>query len=110
MNAATGRKGVVAACEIRLTVLGHKKAMNRFHRSQWERWLKARNCTLLQDTSERFACLFETRTVPLTGLERLSRASPALVFLLDYELPKKRMKGLVVFRAGRSPSHQVTNY
>jgi hypothetical protein len=39
---------------------------------------------------------------------RLSRRSPTLTFLLDYEVPAKRVKGLAKAKAGALMDHHVT--
>jgi len=85
-------------CECRLTVIGSKRDVRRFQASRWEQTLRVRYPEPLQLSPCRFVCQFETATVPLPALARLSRSHPGLVFLLDFEIG--RIKGLAKAKAG----------
>jgi len=87
-------------CECRLTVLGRKRDVRRFHASAWEKILRARYYDPLQLSPCRFACQFETDGQDLKRLQRVSRSHPGLVLLLDFELFPRRIKGLAKAKAG----------
>jgi len=87
-------------CENRLTVLGTKREIQRFQNSAWERHLLARYLEPLELSPRRFVCQFETDPHDLKRLQSLSRRWPGLVLLLDFELTRRRIKGLAKARAG----------
>lgn len=87
-------------CENRLTVLGAKWHVQRFQNSAWERHLRARYLEALQFSPRRFVVLFETDPHDLKRLQSLSRRWPGLVLLLDFEVTRRRIKGLAKARAG----------
>jgi hypothetical protein len=87
-------------CENRLTVVGRDLPL--FKSSSWEKLLPARHLELLEASSRRFVCQFETDIPPLKPLQRLSCRWPTLVFFLDYEF--RRRKGLVQARNGKIES------
>ena len=93
----------------RLTVIGPKAQLQRFHRSAWAKSLGARFCETLENAPERFACQFETEDAPLGPLRRLSRRFPGLTLLLDYENESIRTKGLAKAAAGKL-EHCQLNY
>ena len=78
----------------RLTVVGPKQQVEALRESDWAGTLGARHCELLECSPGRFACQFETVQSPLESLKRLSKRSPGLVFLVDYETEGERIKGL----------------
>jgi hypothetical protein len=78
----------------RFTVIGSKRQVELFQKSNWKRHLRAWFGDLLENSPGRFACQFETESAPLESLKRLSRRSPRLTFLLDYEIEESRIKGL----------------
>jgi hypothetical protein len=87
-------------CENRLTVLGAKREVQRFQNSPWERHLRARYPEPLEFSPRRFVCLFETDPHELQRLQTLSRRWPGLVLLLDFEMARRRIKGLAKAQAG----------
>jgi hypothetical protein len=87
-------------CENRLTVIGRN--LPSFKNSLWEKLLPARHLELLESSSRRFVCQFETDTPPLKPLQRLSVRWPTLVFFLDYKF--RRNKGLAQARNGKLES------
>jgi hypothetical protein len=87
-------------CHNRLIVFGAKSTVRRFVRSTWERTLGARYGEWLQNSPGRYVHQFETETRPLEQLKRLSHQWPTLTFLLDYELERKRTKGVAKAKAG----------
>ena len=92
----------------RLTVVGVKRQVQRCQQSTWARALGANHCELLENSAGRFSCQFETGNPPPESLMRLSRHWPTLTFLLDYEVPAKRVKGLAKAKAGALMDHCVT--
>lgn len=83
-----------------LTVLGPKEAVQRFLGSGWKKRLCGRYFELLETMPRRFGSLFETDEPPLEPIRRLSRRRPELVLILDYEVERQRIKGLVKAQAG----------
>ena len=92
----------------RLTVVGVKRQVQRFQQSTWATALGANHCELLENSPGRFSCQFETENPPLKSLMRLSRRRPTLAFLLNYEVPAKRVQGLAKAKAGALTDHRVT--
>ena len=84
-------------CEQRLTVIGTKREIHRFHKSTWESTLRVRHLNPLLLCPCRFVCQFETDDPGLKRLQALSRRWPGLVFLLDYEV--NRIKGMAKAKA-----------
>jgi len=93
----------------RLTVLGSKAQVQQFQNSNCDRSLHARHCELLENSPQRFACLFETERPLLEPLRRLSRRWPRLTFLLSYAGETKRIIGLAKAKAGQL-EHWETRY
>ncbi|MGZ4961679.1 MAG: hypothetical protein ACXWC8_03900 [Limisphaerales bacterium] len=87
-------------CHNRLIVLGAKSTVKRLIRSDWERTIGARYSDWLQNSPGRYVCHFETEARPFQQLTKLSRLWPTLTFLLDYELERKRTKGLAKAKSG----------
>ena len=87
-------------CSNRLIVLGARSTVKRFIRSRWEQTLGARYGDWLQNSPGRYVCQFDTEALLLEQLKKLSRQWPTLTFLLDYELERKRTKGLAKAKAG----------
>jgi hypothetical protein len=87
-------------CNNRLTVLGAKEQVQRFLSSKWDRRLGARYGEWIENFPRRVVCLFETDEPPLASLRRLSRRHPQLILLLDWEVERERIKGLVKAQAG----------
>jgi len=94
---------------VRLTVVGSKRQVQLFQKSNWQRHLHARYVELLENSPRRFACQFETETLPLAPLNRVSRRSPRLTFLADYESEGNRIKGLAKAE-GRKLDHCQLGY
>jgi len=94
-------------CEIRLTVIGTKGDVLRFQYSRWEKSLQARYTEPIEWPPRRFVCQFETIGCDLNQLQSLSRRWPRLVFLLDYEIRRRRVKGIVKAKAGELEHHLV---
>jgi hypothetical protein len=88
-------------CHNRLTVLGPKADVERFQNSAWEKILRVRYLEPLEFSPRRFVCQFETQPHDLRRLPTLSRRWPGLVLLLDYEVPRERIKGLAKAVAGQ---------
>ena len=82
----------------RLTVTGSRALLQRFQKSAWLEYFSGRFAELLEIASTRFACQFETSTLPIPALTDLSRKHPGLIFLLDYET--EQTKGLVTAKDG----------
>ena len=91
----------------RLTVLGSKARVERFQKSTWNRYLKARHGDLLENSPGRIAWQFETDDPPLESLKVLSRRCPRLTILLDYEEQAQRVKGLAKAKAGVLDSYRT---
>jgi hypothetical protein len=87
--------------EHRLTVLGETRPVEKFQRSHWDKVIGARFVELAQCSQRRFVVLFETERLELASLQALFRRWPQLVFLLDYEVTRRRRKGLVRTSAGK---------
>ena len=85
----------------RLAVLGSKRQVGLFQKSNWERLLRARFAELLENSPGRFACQFETESASVKSLSRLSRRWPWLTFLLDYQIEESRIKGLAKAQGGK---------
>jgi hypothetical protein len=92
----------------RLTVIGARRLVQRFQQSTWAKALGANHCELLENSPRRFSCQFEAGNPPPESLMRLSRHWPTLTFLLDYEVPAKRVKGLAKAKAGELVDHRLT--
>ena len=85
----------------RLAVLGSKRQVGLFQKTNWVRRLRARHVELLENSPRRYTCQFETESAALKSLMPLSRRWPRLTFLLDYEIEERRMKGLAKAQAGK---------
>jgi hypothetical protein len=94
-------------CLNRLTVLGSKEAVERILRSGWERRSAGRYFEWLENFPRRVVCTFETDEPPLESLRRLSRRRPELVLLLDYEVERQRIKGLVKTQGGKITRFEI---
>ena len=94
-------------CECRLTVLGKPTPLQQFQRSQWEKQLGARYVEPLEFSRRRFVVLFEMQPLDEPRFQQLSRRWPTLVFLLDYEIPHRRRKGLVKAIRGEVEQHEI---
>ncbi len=95
-------------CSNRLTVLGSKRQVQQFVKSNWERRLHARHGELMENSPRRFVCLFETDEPPLEPLGALSLRWRELALLLDYEIEADRVKGLAIFRNGQMQYCQLS--
>jgi hypothetical protein len=93
----------------RLTVIGSKRQVQRFRKSNWNTSLCARHCELLENSPTRFACEFKTERLLPESLRKLSRRWPRLTLLLDFESETKRIKGLAKAKAGEL-EHCEINY
>ena len=87
-------------CESRLTVIGSKREIQRFQNSAWQKVLRIRYPEPLEFSPRRFVCQFETTAHDLKGLQHLSRRWPGVVLLLDFEIARRRIKGVAKARAG----------
>lgn len=92
-------------CEQRLTVIGSKRDVRRFQKSQWETMLRVRHLDPLLLCPCRFTCQFETDDPGLKRLQTLSRRWPGLILLLDYEVA--RLKGVAKAKAGKLEHHEI---
>ena len=88
-------------CHNRLTVIGPRREVGRFQTSAWAKILRVRYLEPLEFSPRRFVCQFETNPHELRRLRALSRRWPGLVFLLDYEVPRSRTKGIAKTQAGK---------
>lgn len=84
----------------RLTVLGSKRQVQRFQKSNWNTALRVRHCELLENSPTRFAFEFTSERSLPESLRKLSRRWPRLTFLLDFESEAIRIKGLAKAKAG----------
>src|SRR5262245_1535187 len=84
----------------RLTVVGSTREVQSFGNSNWRRIIDARFVELIERSPRRFIWEFKSATPPVNQLRKLSCQRPSLVLLLDYEVQKERIKGLVQARAG----------
>jgi hypothetical protein len=89
----------------RLTVLGQPRPVSAFANSHWFNAGRFRSYELLENSSTRYACQFESMTDPLPYFIRLSRRRPDLTFLLEYE--RARLKGLAKVRNGKITRHEI---
>ncbi len=64
----------------------------------------ARYVELLEIDPTRFVCSFETRMIPAAALARMSRRWRTLTFILDYEIRKTRIKGIMKLKGGMMES------
>jgi hypothetical protein len=83
-----------------LTVMGPRIVLKEFLLTNWGKKLRAEYFDLIENSKTRFVGQFETTTVALHRLTALSQAWPRLVFLLDYENEKSRIKGLAKAKSG----------
>ena len=97
----------MTCCINRLTAIGSKQQVKRFHSSRWATALGAKHCELLENSPTRFACQFETEAAPLESLRRLSRRWPRLILLLEYEVDEERIKGLAKAAAAKLEHYQI---
>ena len=89
-------------CDNRLTVVGPPAEVKAFDNSKWRTAAQAKYVEVLQLSPRRHCWVFETEEgPPLEWLLRTSRRIPKLTFLLDYELSKRRRKGVVKASNGR---------
>ena len=91
----------------RLTVVGPKADVGQSLKSKWYRRLGARHGEMMENLRRRYVSIFETDEPPLEPLRKLSRRWPRLVFLLDYEIESKRIKGILKAQTGRIASCQL---
>ena len=94
-------------CDCRLTVLGTKPDVQRFQGSRWEQRLGARYVEPLQFSPHRFVVQFEADSRGPRRLQVLSQRSPRLVFLMDYEVTRRRRKGLIRAVAGQLEHYTI---
>lgn len=93
----------------RLTVVGSKRQVRLFQKTNWDRQLRVKHVELLENSPRRFACQFENQACLLQSLKKLSRRWRRLTFLLDFENEQKRIKGLAKAEAGEL-EHCEINY
>ena len=86
----------------RLTVLGPVRA---FVRSDWLTIVAGWHFELLEQTTDRFSCQFDSTYSPLRALRRLSRSHRGLIFLLTDETA--RCLGIAKLKAGRLTHHRL---
>ena len=87
--------------DVRLTVIGPQESLERFNRSNWEQRLKAKHIDVWEHSKTRRVWWFQTvSSLQHRDLAYLSLRSPNLVFLLDYEDQRERVKGLIRARRG----------
>ena len=91
----------------RITVAGDRRRLRRFQNSDWLPVFAGCHAELMELLPPRFVCYFETETNPLPALQRLSRSHPGLVFLLEHENERTRIKGLTKAKAGRLTHFQI---
>ena len=94
----------------RLTVLGPAKSLRALTARRVLRRFKARFPELLEHSKTRIAWQFETASsLLLIEVKALSRANPALTFLIEYEQEERRTKGLGICKRGKL-SHCLLHY
>ena len=84
----------------RLTVLGPRIVLKEFLLTDWGKKLRAQYFNLLENSKTRFVGELETTVIALHRITALSEKWPRLVFLLDYENEKSRIKGLAKAKSG----------
>lgn len=86
----------------RLTILGQPPAVGAFAASPWLKALHGRHPEVYYLGKNRHEWWFESESQPpLPELENLSRQWPDLVFLLEFDSEKNRVKGLAKVETGR---------
>jgi len=97
-------------CNNRLTVVGPRANVKAFSESAWEAAVEAKHVEVLEIFPKRAAWQFETEAKPpLIWLLEISSRWPGLVFFLDYETEKFRLKGLAKAKGG-AVEHYRINY
>jgi hypothetical protein len=91
----------------RLSVFGSKRQVLLFRGSNWDEHLHAQYVELMENSPMRLVCEFKTDGPPLEPLRKLSLLWTRLVFVLDYELEKRRIKGLAKAINGELEHHQL---
>ncbi len=95
-------------CYRRLTVVGGKRGIQAFVQSnRWPKGFGARYIEPLELFPSRRVWQFESDRPPLEPMAAMSRRHPFLVFLLEYDQPPRRIKGLAKAKNGRLEHHQV---
>jgi len=86
----------------RMTIVNSSRTAGLFAESSgWKRTLGAAHIEWLELAVHRDVCQFESdHENPVESLKRLSRRWPTLIFLLDYENERNRIRGLVKAKAG----------
>jgi hypothetical protein len=91
----------------RLTVIGSQRVIRSFEKTNWLRQLSGRHQEIYEQGARRAVWWFESDQT-LRRLPRLSSKWPGLVFLLDYEDEKKRVKGLVKVLFGKMDHCEIS--
>lgn len=94
-------------CDCRLTVLGNSTSLQQFQSSNWEKQLGVCYLEPLEFSRRRFVVLFEMQPLDELRFQRLSHRWATLVFLLDYEIPHRRRKGILKAMRGDVEQHEV---
>jgi hypothetical protein len=85
-----------------LTILGKPALLTRFSKeSRWKARLRVYCLELYEKTDNSQVWWFETRTAPVRQLQGLSLRFTSLIFMLDYESPINRTKGLILAQGGK---------
>ena len=88
-------------CANALTILGARRSVKRFAEDEaWQQMLGARYVEWLVLSPGRHHCQFITRKHPAEPWREVSRRYPSLTFLLDYEIERMRLRGLIKAKAG----------
>ena len=94
-------------CINRLTVIGSKRQVLLFRKSNWEAALHPRYFELMENSPHRYIGQFYTDSMVLEPLRKLSRRFPRLVFLVEWEAEAERIKGLAKAAAGELGEYRV---
>ena len=92
----------------RLIVLGAKRQIRLFEKSNWLKTFGARYYEWLERSSRRFVCQFVTDSSPLDRLRQLSGRRPQVILLLDFEDEQHRIKGLAKAQAGKLDQFEIS--
>lgn len=85
-----------------LSILGKPAQLTRFSKeSRWKARLRVHCLELYEKSESSEVWWFETRTAPVRQLQSLSLRFTSLIFLLDYESPINRTKGLILVQGGK---------